>query len=62
VQTVISPFFFDTQNTYTVNAGLNYSMTPFLSAALNVSYDERVANHFITPQDVVTVSLNYRPY
>jgi hypothetical protein len=62
VQTVISPSFFDTQNTYTVNAGLNYSMTPFLSAGLNASYNERVANHFITPQDVVTVSLNYRPY
>jgi Putative beta-barrel porin 2 len=62
VQAVISPFFFQTQNNYTVNAGLNYSMTPFLSAALNASYNERVANHFITPQDVVTVSLNYRPY
>jgi Putative beta-barrel porin 2 len=62
VQTVISPFFFDTQNIYTVSAGLNYAMTPFLSAALNASYNERVANHLITPQDVVTVSLNYRPY
>jgi hypothetical protein len=37
-------------------------MTPFLSAGLSASYNERVANHFITPQDVVTVSLNYRPY
>ena len=62
VQTVISPSFFDTQNTYTVNAGLNYSMTPFLSAALSASYTERVASHTITPQDIVTVSLNYRPY
>jgi Putative beta-barrel porin 2 len=61
-QAVISPFFFQTQNNYSVNAGLNYSMTPFLSAALSASYSERVANHFITPQDVVTVSLNYRPY
>jgi hypothetical protein len=61
-QAVISPFFFQTQNNYTVNAGLNYSMTPFLSAALSASYTERVANHLITPQDVVTVSLNYRPY
>jgi hypothetical protein len=61
-QAVISPFFFQTQNNYTVNAGLNYSMTPFLSAALNASYNERVANHLITPQDMVTVSLNYRPY
>jgi hypothetical protein len=61
-EAVISPFFFETQNIYTVNAGLSYSMTPFLSAALNASYNERVADHFITPQDVVTVSLNYRPY
>ena len=60
--TAISPFFFSSQNTYSLNTGLNYSMTPFLSAALNASYSERVANHFITPQDIVTVSLNYRPY
>ncbi len=61
-ETGISPFFFSSQNTYNLNTGLNYSMTPFLSAALNASYSERVANHSITPQDVVTVSLNYRPY
>jgi hypothetical protein len=61
-QTVISPFISSTQNTYSVNAGLVYSMTPFLTASLNAAYDERVGNHFITPQDVVTVSLNYRPY
>jgi hypothetical protein len=58
----ISPFFFANQNIYTLNAGLIYSMTPFLSAALNASYNERVTSQFITPQDVVTVSLNYRPY
>jgi hypothetical protein len=61
-QTGISPFLFSTQNTYNLNTGLNYSMTPFLSAALSATYSERVANHTITPQDVVTVSLNYRPY
>jgi hypothetical protein len=61
-QALISPFVFNSQNNYSLNAGLNYSMTPFLSAALNASYSERVANHFITPQDIVTVSLNYRPY
>ena len=52
----------NTQNNYSLNTGLNYSMTPFLSAALSASYSERVANHTITPQDIVTVSLNYRPY
>jgi hypothetical protein len=58
----LSPLLFNSQNTYNLNTGLNYSMTPFLSAALSASYSERVANHTITPQDVVTVSLNYRPY
>jgi Putative beta-barrel porin 2 len=61
-QMAISPFFFDTQNIYTVNAGMTYAMTPFLSAALNASYNERVANHLITAQDLVTVSLSYRPH
>jgi Putative beta-barrel porin 2 len=58
----VSPFLFSSQNTYDLNAGLSYSMTPFLSAALSASYTERVASHTITPQDIVTVSLNYRPY
>ena len=60
--TGLSPFFSSSQNTYSLSTGLNYSMTPFLSAGLSASYSERVANHLITPQDVVTVSLNYRPY
>jgi hypothetical protein len=61
-QAGFSPIFTGTQKTYSLNAGLIYSMTPFLSAALNASYDERVGNGFITPQDLLTVSLNYRPY
>ena len=60
--TGLSAFFFSSQNNYNLSTGLNYSMTPFLSAALSATYSERVANHTITPQDVVTVSLNYRPY
>jgi putative beta-barrel porin BBP2 len=55
-------FFSSSQNNYSLSTGLNYSMTPFLSAGLSASYSERVSNHQITPQDVVTVSLNYRPY
>jgi hypothetical protein len=58
----LSPFLFSSQNTYGLNTGLSYSMTPFLSAALSASYTERVASHTITPEDIVTVSLNYRPY
>jgi hypothetical protein len=60
--TGLSAFFSSSQNNYSLSTGLNYSMTPFLSAGLSASYSERVANHLITPQDVVTVSLNYRPY
>ena len=59
---LISPFFATSQDTYNLNTGLNYSMTPFLSAALSATYSERVGNRLITPQDLVTVSLNYRPY
>jgi hypothetical protein len=58
----VSPFLFSSQNTYNLNTGLTYSMTPFLTAALSATYTERVAFHTITPQDIVTVSLNYRPY
>jgi hypothetical protein len=61
-ETAISPFLFSSQNNYNLSTGLNYSMTPFLSAALSATYSERVASHTITPQDIVTVSLNYRPY
>jgi len=58
----LSPFLVSTQNNYNLSTGVIYSMTPFLSAGLNASYSERVSNHSITPQDIVTVSLNYRPY
>ena len=58
----ISPFLVGAQDTYSLSTGLSYSMTPFLSAAVSASYNERVSAGTITPQDVVTVSLNYRPY
>src|ERR1700727_431548 len=61
-QAGISPIFTGTQRSYSLTAGVSYTMTPFLTAALNASYTERVGNGFITPQDLVTVSLNYRPY
>ena len=58
----ISSLFAGAQDTYSLSTGLLYSMTPFLSAALSASYSERVSDHTITPQDILTVSLNYRPY
>jgi hypothetical protein len=61
-EAIFTPFLVGTQKSYTLSAGMTYSMTPFLTAALNASYTERVGNGFITPQDLVTVSLNYRPY
>ena len=62
VEAGFSPVFTGTQRSYSLNAGLSYTMTPFLSAGLNASYTERAGNGFITPQDLVTVSLNYKPY
>ena len=62
LQASISPFVFNTEKSYSLSAGLGYTITPFLSAALSASYTEQVGGGFITPQDVVTVSLNYRPY
>jgi Putative beta-barrel porin 2 len=59
---VLSPFFAGASNFYSANAGLTYTMTPFLSAGLSASYTERVTNHQITPQNLVMVNLNYRPY
>jgi hypothetical protein len=50
------------QDVYTAQASLTYTMTPFLVAALTASYTERILDHFVTPEDLVTVSLNYKPY
>ena len=60
--TTVTPFLTGASDFYSANAGLSYTMTPFMSVALNASYTERVSNHTITPEDLVTVSLNYRPY
>ena len=49
-------------NYYSANAGVTYAMTPFISAALSATFSERVSDHVFTPQDLITVSLNYRPY
>ena len=57
-----APFLTGASDFYSANAGLNYTMTPFMSVALTASYTERVSDHTITPEDLVTVSLNYRPY
>jgi hypothetical protein len=62
VLTDLAPVLTGASDFYSVNAGLSYTITPFLSAGLNASYTERVTDHTITPQDLVTVSLNYRPY
>jgi hypothetical protein len=62
VVTGLAPFLTGASDYYSATAGLTYTMTPFLSAALTASYTERVTDHFITPEDLVLVSLNYRPY
>jgi len=59
--TVFTPYLTAT-NVYTATATMTYTMTPFISAALAAVFSERVYDHFITPQDVITLSLNYRPH
>ena len=59
--TVLAPFLTRT-NYYALTASVTYAMTPFISAALSASYTERVSDQVITPQDLITVSLNYKPY
>jgi hypothetical protein len=58
----ISGIFSGAQDLYSAQASLTYTMTPFLIAELTASYNESVQNHLITPEDVITVSLNYKPY
>lgn len=59
--TAVTPFATNT-TFFTAGAGLTYTMTPFISAMLNASYNTRVSNHVVTPQDLITVTLNYKPY
>ena len=59
--TALAPFL-TTTNYYALTAGVTYAMTPFISAALSATYNERVSDHVITPQDLITVRLNYKPY
>jgi hypothetical protein len=60
--TSLAGFFVGPSNLYSATAGLSYAMTPFLSAGLHASYTERVGDHLITPEDLVTINLDYRPY
>ncbi len=59
------------QDLYSAQATLAYTMTPFLVAALTASYNETVQSntnivgapqHLITPEGLITASLNYKPY
>jgi hypothetical protein len=47
---------------YSAQAQVSYAMTPFISAALSATVTERVSEHIYTPQDVITLSLNYAPH
>jgi hypothetical protein len=40
---------------------MTYAIDPFLNAGLTASYTQSVSNHIMTPQDVITLSLNYAP-
>jgi len=47
---------------YSATGSVTYTVTPFISAALTAAYTQRVSNHTMTPQDVITLSLNYAPH
>ena len=47
--TDLSPLLVTSQRFYNVGAGLTYAMTPFLTAALNASYNERVSTQLYYP-------------
>jgi hypothetical protein len=59
------------EDLYSAQASLTYTMTPFLVAALTASYNETVQSnpnnaglpqHLVTPETLITASLNYKPY
>jgi Putative beta-barrel porin 2 len=62
VLTALAPFLTGASNFYSASTSLSYTMTPFLSAHLTASYTERVANHTITPEDLIIASLRYSPH
>jgi hypothetical protein len=59
--TVFAPFLTSTEY-YSAQAQVGYAMTPFITASLSAAVTERVSDHIFTPQDVITLSLNYRPH
>jgi hypothetical protein len=61
VGTAFAPFVTST-NDYTAQVQVSYGMTPFISASLSGTVTERVSDHVFTPQDVITLTLNYRPH
>ena len=58
----VNPSLLAAQDIYSASAGLSYVLTPFLAGSVNWQYSERVFDHLVTPQDLITVSLNYKPY
>jgi hypothetical protein len=59
------------QDLYSAQVSLTYTMTPFLVASLTASYNETVQSnpnnvglpqHLVTPETLITGSLNYKPY
>jgi hypothetical protein len=57
----INSAFFAATDYYSASASMTYAIDPFLSAGLTASYVQSVSNHIMTPQDVITLSLNYAP-
>ena len=59
--TAFAPFLTNTKY-YSAQAQVSYTITPFVSAGLSAAVTERVSDNIFTPQDVITLSLNYTPH
>jgi hypothetical protein len=60
--TVVSPFALTSQKSYSAQASLAYSVTPFIGANLSYQYSRSVQSGLVTPQSLVLLNVNYNPH
>ena len=54
--------FAQNSSSYSANASVNYTMTPFLTANLSYTFTKTVQANFETPTTVVLLALSFNPY
>lgn len=54
--------FTEPSTTYSANASLNYTITPFITANLSYTHTKTVQGNLTTPTDVVLLALTFNPY